>query len=131
MTPKKKPVLQHSVLCENVALDNVGRPAFLGCWSVLKSNQPGPVPITFVVSNLWTNGVGLWNQHTSIHGPEGQQIAASDEAQIFLTSVARGFRVDERFGIALTEAGQHTVKIHLDNEVVLEYHFLLDLPIGS
>lgn len=131
MIGRKRPLLQASVLCDNVAVDNLGRPAFLACWSVVKSNLAPPIPLSFVVSNIWTNGIGLWHQHTAVHGPAGELIARSEESELFLSSVARSYRIDERFAIQLVEGGQHTVRVYLDNDVVAEYHFIVDSPLES
>lgn len=131
---RRTPRLQFSVLCENVATDQRGSLALLGIFDGIKAqlaaNAPEdypPLPFAFFVVNQWTNGLGLFHQHTEIADPSGRDLVSSDESEFYLSSPSRSHRVQEHFRIGLREPGRYTVRVFLENECALEYHFMFDV----
>ncbi|HZP95070.1 MAG TPA: hypothetical protein VFC31_01865 [Candidatus Limnocylindria bacterium] len=112
-----------SLLYQNLALDELGRPIYMGIFS----NIQGPLPaaLLFVVSNQYTNGFGAHRQYTVISDPEGVTLAQSEESVFTLHNVMGAHRVDERFGIQLTKPGRHAIRVYLDGELAIEHYFMV------
>jgi len=122
-SPSKKPYLQMSLLYQNLALDELGRPIYMGIFN--QAEVPIPASLLFVISNQYTNGFGAHRQHTVISDPDGEKFVESNESQFIMQNVLGGHRVDERFGVTFTKPGRYAVRVYLDGEKVIEYFFLI------
>ncbi len=121
--PSKKPFLQMSLLYQGLALDELGRPIYMGIFSAIQA--PLPAAILFVVSNQYTNGFGMHRQHTVITDPDGDVLTQSQESQFMLTNVIGGHRVDERFGVQFKKPGRYKIAVQLDGDLAIEHFFMI------
>ncbi len=119
----KKPYLQMSLLYQNLALDELGRPIYMGIFN--NADVSIPVSMLFVVSNQYTNGFGMHRQHTVINDPDGEMLIQSSESQFMLQNVLGGHRVDDRFGVTFTKPGRYAIRVYLDGDMVIEHYFLI------
>lgn len=120
---KKKPVLQSSLVYQKLALDDLGAPIFLGSFNQLE----GPLPMTvpFIVSNSYTNGLGMHRHSTLITDPDEERFAQSDEIDFFLRDAVSGHRIDDRFVVTFKKAGRYRVAVMLDSEPVIQYYLIV------
>jgi len=112
-----------SLLYQSLALDEMGRPIYMGVFSNI--HGPLPAPLLFIISNQYTNGFGLHRQYTVISDPDGEVLAQSNECLFTLHSVLGAHRVDERMGVEFNKPGRHSIRVLLNDDVVIEYYFMI------
>src|SRR5439155_22536329 len=112
-----------SLLYQGLALDQLGQPIYLGIFNQIAGDLP--LQVLFVVSNQYTNGFGMHRQYTQVLDPDGTLMAQSDESQFLLQNVIGGQRIDERFGVQFSKEGRHTVRVFLNDQMVIEHFFMV------
>lgn len=114
-----------SLLYEGIAFDPLGKPVFIGPYNQIQIAQPPPVNFLLLVSNQWTNGIGMHRDQTVITDPDGAQFVETDEVDFFLRDPASAHRIDHRMAVTLTKDGRYRVSVLGNGQVKLEYFFFV------
>lgn len=112
-----------SLLYEKLLFDALGRPAFVSPYDQIQIAQQPPANFLFLVSNQWTNGVGLHNQQTVILDPDGEVLVQTDVVEFFLKDLAARHRVDHRMAVTLNKDGRYRIQVLGNDRLALEQFF--------
>jgi hypothetical protein len=122
---RRDPTLQMSILYEQILFDPVGKPVFVGPFNQVQLAQPPPVNMLLLISNQWTNGMGLHQQQTVNTDPDGQTLVESDAVEFFLKDSAAAHRVDHRMAVTFSKDGRYRVRVARDGATAIEYFFFV------
>ena len=119
---RREPVLQFSILYDQLGFDQLGKPILVGPYSQIRTTRPPPFNFLFLISNQWTNGLGSHEQQTTIIDPDDRRYP-SEPVQFHLANALAAHRVDHRFGITVQAEGRYRVEVTLNGHKVIEYFF--------
>ena len=114
-----------SLLYDRILFDQLGKPAFVGPFDQLQFGQPPPANVLLLISNQWTNGIGLHQDQTLITDPDGEVVIETNPTDFYLKDPAAKHRIDARLGVTLTKDGRYRISVKVDNRTELEYFFFV------
>lgn len=114
------------MLYQEIGFDQLGKPIFIGPYNMMQTGSL-PVNALLLVSNQWTNGVGMHRQNSQILGPEDEVLIESDVVDFFLKDALAAHRVDHRMGVTFTSEGRYKIRVLLNDRAAIEYYFVVRL----
>lgn len=118
-----KPVLQYSVLCDQVQVTDGGKPNYMGIFEVvLASAFPATHPEMMIV-NRWSGGTGEHTEKVRIESPDGQRvIMEGPETKFYLADSSRIHTVALKVeNLTFERQGTYWVQVYLDGTMAAEY----------
>lgn len=124
----KTPQLQYSILCNSVQqIPQTGMSLIVGPFDTITRTGDTPQPLSCVILDCWTNGVGHFSEYVEIKDPLGHEVLQTPEIQFWLPDSFHRHSVHHNISLALSEPGMHTVHVYLNNQQVIEYKVKFDV----
>lgn len=116
------PILQASVLCEDVRQEVNGMQSLVGILTVIPAQKAPVGVLKLCIWSRWTSGVGKYNQSARIVAPDGKTVVVEAKVDFELQNVnAQATNVHFFAGVQFKEFGLHHVELFLDGELALRY----------
>jgi len=124
---KVGPSLQYSIACSGIQQIPGGGFVILSPFDTITRIGDAPQPISIMILDCWTSGVGHFSEYLTITDPNGTQVIQTSESQFWLPNSFHRHNVHHNLRLALLEPGMHVVKVFLDNQEVLNYKIKFDV----
>lgn len=119
MAMKIKPVLNYTLLCDDVRQELGGKFSLMGLFESIYANAFPAVHPRFAVVNEWTGGRGDFVVKIRLLTPDREQVLSESETKISLYSENQKHRdISLRFNTTFKVPGTYWIQTLLDNEQI-------------
>jgi len=113
--------LVYSVVCDDVRVEIGNKLSLMGIFENLFFPSFPAILLKLAVANHWV-GVGDFQTHVRILGPDGGEIAASATSGFRIESQGYADNISFFTNVAFGRAGRFTVQTFLNGQMVTEKH---------
>jgi len=123
---KVKPVLVHTILCDDVRQEMGGKFSLMGLFETISAATFPAIHPRFAIMNEWSGGRGEFIAKIRVLAPDRKTVISESEAKLALFSETQHHRdISLRFNTTFPAPGTYWVEMLLDNEQVA----LVALPV--
>jgi hypothetical protein len=124
------PVLQFSVLCDDVGRSGEGKLIIYGVFEAIASSSYPATHRACYVCNRWTGAAGSFREKIRIVSPDGRSTVVEGPETSFTLAERTAFHtvVCRLEGLTFDRPGQYRVQVLLDDRVMTEYNLGVQDP---
>lgn len=124
------PVLQFSVLCDDVGRSGEGKLIIYGVFEAIASSVFPATHRACYVCNRWTGAAGAFRERVRIKSPDGRNtVVEGPETSFALPERTACHTVVCRLeGLTFDRPGMYRVQVYLDDRLVMEYGLNVQEP---
>ena len=121
-----KPVLVHTILCDDVRQEIGGKFSLMGLFETISSSTFPVVHPRFAIMNEWSGGRGEFKARIRLLAPDRTTVISESEAKLSLFSETQHHRdISLRFNTAFPTPGTYWIEMLIDNDQIA----LVPLPV--
>jgi len=121
-----KPVLVHTILCDDVRQEMGGKFSLMGLFEAISSVNFPAVHPRFAIMNEWSGGRGEFTAKIRLLAPDRKAVISESEAKLALFNETQHHRdISLRFNTTFPAPGTYWIEMLIDNEQVA----LVPLPV--
>lgn len=122
----KKPVLVHTILCDDVRQEMGGKFSLMGLFETISAVTFPAVHPRFAIMNEWSGGRGEFTAKIRLLAPDRKTVISESEAKLALFNETQHHRdISLRFNTTFPAPGTYWIEMLLDNEQIA----LVPLPV--
>ena len=115
-TTKIKPVLTHTILCDDVRQELGGKFSLMGLFEAIYANVFPAVHPRFAIVNEWTGGRGEFMFKIRLLSPDREHVLSESETSVALFSETQRHRdISIRFNTTFKVPGTYWLEMIVDN----------------
>ena len=112
-----KPVLVHTILCDDVRQEMGGKFSLMGLFETISAGSFPAVHPRFAIMNEWTGGRGEFTAKIRLLAPDRKTVISESEAKLTLFNETQHHRdISVRFNTTFPAPGTYWIEMLLDNE---------------
>ena len=112
-----KPVLVHTILCDDVRQEMGGKFSLMGLFETISAGNFPAVHPRFAIMNEWTGGRGEFTAKIRLLAPDRKTVISESEAKLTLFNETQHHRdISVRFNTTFPAPGTYWIEMLLDNE---------------
>ena len=121
-----KPVLVHTILCDDVRQEMGGKFSLMGLFMTISATAFPAVHPRFAIMNEWSGGQGEFTARIRLLAPDRKTVISESEAKLALFNETQHHRdISLRFNTTFPAPGTYWIEMLLDNEQIA----LVPLPV--
>jgi len=123
---KVKPVLVHTILCDDVRQEMGGKFSLMGLFETISAGTFPAVHPRFAIMNEWSGGRGEFKASIRLLAPDRKTVISESEAKLALFNETQHHRdISLRFNTTFPAPGTYWIEMLLDNVQIA----LVPLPV--
>jgi hypothetical protein len=112
-----KPVLVHTILCDDVRQEMGGKFSLMGLFETISAATFPAVHPRFAIMNEWSGGRGEFTARIRLLAPDRKTVISESEAKLALFNETQHHRdISLRFNTTFPAPGTYWIEMLLDNE---------------
>jgi hypothetical protein len=121
-----KPVLVHTILCDDVRQEMGGKFSLMGLFETISAGAFPAVHPRFAIMNEWSGGRGEFTARIRLLAPDRKTVISESEAKLTLFNESQHHRdISLRFNTTFSAPGTYWIEMLLGNEQIS----LVPLPV--
>jgi hypothetical protein len=121
-----KPVLVHTILCDDIRQEMGGKFSLMGLFETISSGTFPAIHPRFAIMNEWSGGRGEFTARIRLLAPDRKTVISESEAKLALFNETQHHRdISLRFNTTFPAPGTYWIEMLIGNEQVA----LVPLPV--
>ena len=114
-----KPVLVHTILCDDVRQEMGGKFSLMGLFETISAVTFPAIHPRFAIMNEWSGGRGEFTAKIRLLAPDRKTVISESEAKLALFNETQHHRdISLRFNTTFPAPGTYWIEMLLDNEQI-------------
>ena len=121
-----KPVLVHTILCDDVRQEMGGKFSLMGLFETISAGTFPAIHPRFAIMNEWSGGRGEFTARIRLLAPDRKTVISESEAKLALFNETQHHRdISLRFNTTFPAPGTYWIEMLIDSEQIA----LVPLPV--